>query len=180
MRYSLLKKSVWWSEMFESSSPSYLYWDNERQHFDVASHGTIIKHHRLFEFEEETVEQMKKDYPSLEDEFVLVRAEGDIKRAELIDELKHQVRKNSFRDFKELERFCEAHEIFVWEDILHPIEWNCCEKCGSLWPSEELYWLDYMEEISPELERGLAKEGMDYCCLCEDCVKALVEDGRAS
>lgn len=101
-------------------------------------------------------------------------------RQDRIEVLQDWVSKNSITHLKNLEDTCKMYGLDEWEDILHPMGWNCCERCGALWDSEQLYWLDYMEDggISEDLERGLEQDNQDYCCLCEDCVKELVEKGK--
>lgn len=104
-------------------------------------------------------------------------------RQERIELLQSWVEKNIVKtaDDLKLEISCaeyEGDEPIEWfDDILAPLEWNCCDRCGALYPSEELYWLDYCEP-SEYLIAGAVKEKVDYCAVCEDCAKELTTLGK--
>lgn len=104
---------------------------------------------------------------------------GELKLNKVIDNLQDQVQHNILATEKELEKECKKHGLDMWEDILHPMEWNSCERCGSLWESDQLYWqyCDWSEE-SEELQRGLKKDDGEYTTLCENCVRELCDMGK--
>lgn len=107
-------------------------------------------------------------------------------RQEKIEQLQDWVSKNQIRTLDDLkyEISCAEYQgdepIDEWDDVLSPMEWNVCDRCGELWKSEELFWLEYAEDldISDNLRRGLEQEDGEYTTLCEDCVKKLVEEGK--
>lgn len=102
-----------------------------------------------------------------------------VERHEIIENLQDQVQHNMLATEKELKKECKKCGLDMWEDILHPMEWNSCERCGSLWESDQLYWqyCDWSEE-SEELQRGLKKDGGEYTTLCENCVRELCDMGK--
>lgn len=78
---------------------------------------------------------------------------------------------------------CEKNEILLHEEVLEPIGWNTCERCGECGDSElDFLWVDYFpwDEDSKEdqaIIKAIEIEGVDYCALCWDCVKELKEKG---
>lgn len=95
----------------------------------------------------------------------------------VVANLQDQVSKNNIPTYDELKDECERYGLEVYEDILSPMEWNSCDRCGDLWESEQLFWeyADWGEE-SEELRAGL--NGKYYPALCENCVSELVELGK--
>lgn len=98
------------------------------------------------------------------------------------EELQSRVRKQRIVSLKELSDLCEGR-FDPYEDILEPIGYNTCERCGGIDDSTWLYWLDYREweEDNPKdqaLLKGLAKEKADYCAICWECVKELTKKGE--
>ena len=81
-----------------------------------------------------------------------------------------------------LEAICKQYDLEWYDDILSPIEFNCCDRCGRLSPSDELYWVDCDDNPSEELMRGYDFEGakVDYCALCDECVASLSVIGNHS
>lgn len=83
----------------------------------------------------------------------------------------------------ELGAECEKNEILLHEEVLEPIGWNTCERCGECGNSEQDFlWVDYYPwEEDNEGDQAIIKaieiEGVDYCALCWDCVKELKEKG---
>lgn len=88
-------------------------------------------------------------------------------------------------DDLELEVSCaeyDGDDPIEWsDDILGPIGYNCCDKCGALYFSEELCWLDCLDldENNPRdkaLLNNLSKEPYEYCALCYECVGKLSKE----
>lgn len=71
--YRIVKKPSWWTLMHDYSQPQFLYWWQEREHFEIGCYASARNH--KWEFTEEEIEQIKKDYPDIENEF-LIREEG--------------------------------------------------------------------------------------------------------
>lgn len=96
-------------------------------------------------------------------------------KREHIELLRGQVQHNRIT-IEELERECKEHNIDLFDDIIHPIGYNLCDRCGDYGDSElDLLWVDGLgnEDEDNTLLNGIAKEGVDYCVLCWDCVKEL-------
>lgn len=78
---------------------------------------------------------------------------------------------------------CEKNEILLHEEVLEPIGWNTCERCGECGDSElDFLWVDsFPWDEDNEGDRAIIKaieiEGVDYCALCWDCVSKLKEKG---
>lgn len=110
-------------------------------------------------------------------------------RQDKIDVLQDWVSKNYITTADSLKEACKhekatsGEDIDWYEDILSPMEWNCCDRCGDLWESDRLYWEDFdtPDEDVPDsipISKAVELEGGDYCALCSDCVKALKEQGE--
>lgn len=104
-------------------------------------------------------------------------------KQEIIEELRTQAQ--HFRISKEeLVKECEEHGIELYEDVLSPIGFNTCDRCGEYGDSElDLFWIDGFdfEEDNPKdkaLLNGIAKEKQDYCEVCWECVRKLQEIGE--
>lgn len=96
-------------------------------------------------------------------------------KREYIELLRGQVQHNRIT-IEELERECKEHNIVLFDDVIHPIGYNLCDRCGDYGDSElDLLWVDGLgnEDEDNTLLNGIAKEGVDYCALCWDCVKEL-------
>lgn len=88
------------------------------------------------------------------------------------EELQDQVSKNYILNISELEKY--EPEIDIFNDVLSPMNWNCCDRCGALGDSGyDFIWIDYLEEeYDSDLLKALVGEP-DYCAICWDCVKEL-------
>lgn len=88
------------------------------------------------------------------------------------------VSKNYITTQEDLERVCKQHDL-DWSELLSDMGWNCCDRCGALGDSElDLCWVDCIDwdENDPSDKRfldALAKEKVDYCALCWDCIKEM-------
>lgn len=100
-------------------------------------------------------------------------------KQERIELIQDWVEHNHITTADELEKECKKYGLDWFDDILSPLEWNSCDRCGALWESEQLYWeyCDWAEE-SEELQRGLKLDGGEYTALCENCVRELCEKGE--
>lgn len=109
-------------------------------------------------------------------------------REDIIDDLQNRIWKLRITtlDDLELEISCAEYEgepIDEYEDVLSPMGWNTCDRCGRLEDSEVgLLWLDGFdwEEDNPKdqaIIKALEQEGIDYCAICWECVNKLAKKG---
>ena len=83
----------------------------------------------------------------------------------------------------ELGKECEKNDIDLHDEVLSPIGWNTCERCGECGDSElDFLWVDYFpwdEENKEDMAviKAMQVEGIDYCALCWDCVNELKKKG---
>lgn len=104
-------------------------------------------------------------------------------RQDVIEELRSRVRHNSINNFDDLklEISCAEYDgdtIDEIDDILSPIGFNICDKCGSLEYSEDLCWVDYLEEdydsdLIKSIEKYDIEHNTELCAVCYECVKEL-------
>lgn len=103
-------------------------------------------------------------------------------RAEKIAELQDQITHNMI-DKIELDHACVEYKLDLWEDVLSPIEYNLCDRCGDYGDSElDFFWVDGFDwqDDNPKdyaILRAVAREGIGYACLCWDCVEELKKKG---
>ena len=67
--YRIVKKPSWWTCLYDTSQPQFLYWWQDRERFEVGSYSSARK--QKWEFTEEEVSQILKDYPDIENEFLI-------------------------------------------------------------------------------------------------------------
>ena len=78
---------------------------------------------------------------------------------------------------------CEEHGIELYEEVLEPIGYNTCDRCGDYGDTEQDFlWVDcFPWDEDNEGDRAIIKaieiEGVDYCALCWDCVSKLKKKG---
>ena len=93
------------------------------------------------------------------------------------EQLQDKVWKNYILNIRDLESECERLGLEPYEDVLSGMEYNSCDRCGDLWASDTLIWLDYIDdELSAKDEcmlRGVEKSGEEYCCICDKCYRDL-------
>ena len=105
-------------------------------------------------------------------------------KQEYIERLQDMVSKNYITNIKDLNTQYVNEDgttepIEPYEDVLSPIGWNSCDRCGALHDSElGLMWIDHFpfEEDNEEdqhLLKALEQESEDYCALCWECVNEL-------
>lgn len=105
-------------------------------------------------------------------------------RQERIELLQDQVQHNRI-DIDKLEEECKHYNIDLFDEVIHPIGYNLCDRCGDFGDSElDFLWVDCFnwEEDNPKDQaviRAMEQEGIDYCALCWDCVNKLAEKGEA-
>lgn len=98
-------------------------------------------------------------------------------RQERIEELQDKVRKNYITKIDELMEY--EPEIDVFNEVLSPMEWNICDLCGGLYPSDEMCWVDYLDpEYDQDLIDAIELRGEDICAICYECVKELKHDAK--
>ncbi len=103
-------------------------------------------------------------------------------REEKIELLQDQVEHGRISS-AELGAECEKNEIDLYDEVLEPIGWNTCDRCGECGDSElDFLWVDcFPWDEDSEGDRAIIKamqiEGVDYCALCWDCVNKLKEKG---
>lgn len=98
-------------------------------------------------------------------------------RQEQIEELQDKVSKNYIKNIKELEQY--EPEIDIFNEVLSPMEWNICDKCGELYKSDELCWVDYLDpEYDQDLIDAIEAEKEELVAICYECVKQLRKEKK--
>lgn len=103
-------------------------------------------------------------------------------REERIELLQDQIEHNRITS-KELGEQCEKYGIELHEEVLSPMGWNTCDRCGECGDSElDFLWVDCFEwnednKADQAVIKAMQIEGVDYCALCWDCVNKLKEKG---
>lgn len=104
-------------------------------------------------------------------------------RQEKIDELQNKAQ--HYRISKEeLGKECEDNDIDLHDEVLEPIGFNTCERCGEYgWSEQDFLWVDSYDwweedEDDKAILKAMQVEGIDYCALCWDCVNELKEKGK--
>lgn len=103
-------------------------------------------------------------------------------REEIIEELQRKVYDWELTTILGLKASCNKHDIDPYEDVLSPIGYNSCDRCGALEDSEQLFWVDsfeWQEEYPKDkaILKALAEEKEDYCAICYNCVGELAKKG---
>lgn len=103
-------------------------------------------------------------------------------REEKIELLQDQIEHGRISS-AELGAECEKNDIDLHDEILAPMGWNTCDRCGECGDTEQDFlWVDcFPWDEDNEGDRAIIKamqiEGVDYCALCWDCVSELKEKG---
>lgn len=109
---------------------------------------------------------------------------GVMTKQDQIEVLQDWVQKHTITKQEDLERVCKQYDLEWYDDVLSGMEWNCCDRCGQLGDSElDFVWLDYQDwhDNDPRdvaIQKAIAREHVDYCALCDDCVKELIKIGK--
>ena len=110
--------------------------------------------------------------------------EQERKDFELVDNLEDKIRKNYITTIDELMEECkkineQVGYDLVDESILSDMEWNCCDLCGALYPSDELCWTEYLDpEYDQDLINDINLRGEDICAVCYECVKQIRKEKK--
>lgn len=105
-------------------------------------------------------------------------------RQEFIENLQEDIKKGYYYHkggVDELDKLCKEHDIDMFEEVVFPIEDNTCERCGAVDWTENLCWVDYMDETSEADQKvwaEISKEGIDPACICGDCYHELLHKGE--
>lgn len=103
-------------------------------------------------------------------------------RQEIIELLQDQVEHNRITA-EELGKACDKHELYLHDDVLLPIGYNTCERCGDYGDSElDFLWVDSFDwqddnEKDQAIIKAIEQEGVDYCAICWHCVDELAKKG---
>lgn len=110
-------------------------------------------------------------------------------REEKIEELQDRVKHNKISNLDDLklEISCAEYDgeevIEEIDDVLAPMGWNTCDRCGKCGDSELdfLWWdnYDFWEQSKDDkaIIKAVETEGADYCALCWNCVSELKKKG---
>lgn len=102
-----------------------------------------------------------------------------ISKEERIRECQDWVEHHHLTEIHPLAQFADKYGFDPYEDVLFPIGYNTCDRCGAIEISECLKWVDEMCWVDDEQEivaYNMAQEGADYCALCTDCFIELCEE----
>lgn len=109
-------------------------------------------------------------------------------REEQIEYLRNEVLSENICYIDDLKQACEkynkenpkAEPINEFDDIVFPIGWNSCDRCGRLADSEwNMFWLDgfdWNDDDPAEVrmqKRLLEEKDGDYVAICYGCVAEL-------
>lgn len=93
-------------------------------------------------------------------------------RQEKIEDLQDKINKNYITNIEELSKY--EPEIDVFNDVLSPMEWNICDKCGALHKSDELCWIDCLDpDYDQDLIDAVEAYDQELCAICYECAKEL-------
>ena len=102
-------------------------------------------------------------------------------REDKIEELQDKVSKNCITNIEELNKY--EPEIDVINEVLSPMGFNICDRCGKCGDGElDFLWVDYFpwdkdDKDDKSILKAIEIEGVDYCALCWDCVDELKKKG---
>lgn len=112
-------------------------------------------------------------------------------RQEKIDQLRDWVEHQHITNIDQLknEISCAEYDgnetIEEFDDIIHPLGMNICDRCGDIYDSETgFFWIDGVEDWDDEdpndraILKALADEGKDYCAICFECLNELKKKGK--
>lgn len=124
-------------------------------------HMNLIEFSYLFPRKEEMLKEMQKE--------------------EAKEDLQDKVSSNVIINLDDLKKECEKNGLDAFDDVLSPMEWNSCDRCGNLGCSDgDFLWVEGMDvdneddwalwTVIGKEERGTKSY---YSALCWDCVKKL-------
>lgn len=102
-------------------------------------------------------------------------------REEHIEHLQNLVMLERIVSIDDLRYECKSsgYDINEFDDILSPMGWNSCDRCGRLADSEwNMFWLDGFDwndddPAEVRMQKKLEEEGNDYVAICYNCVEEL-------
>ena len=102
---------------------------------------------------------------------------------EVIDEIRTKCYKQYITTFGELCNVCDLEGVEPFDDVLSPIEWDCCDRCGDLHDSDNFMWVQGFpfeddNEGDQKLLKALDKVNNEYDTLCWKCVRELKGDSN--
>lgn len=68
MKFRIVKKCCWWSSIFDTEQPQFLYYDYDTEHFEVAGYNVARRY--KWEFTQEETEVLREDY-NVKEEFIV-------------------------------------------------------------------------------------------------------------
>ena len=77
MLYRIIKRPSWWTSIFTTGTPQFLYYDFDLEHFEVGSYGVARRY--KWKFEKGELLAIRKESPNFDEEFLVetVRGRGD-------------------------------------------------------------------------------------------------------
>ena len=77
MLYRIIKRPSWWTSIFTTGLPQFLYYDFDLEHFEVASYTVALRYKKKKKKEE--ILAIRKESPNFDEEFLVetVRGRGD-------------------------------------------------------------------------------------------------------
>lgn len=66
--YRIIKKCCWWSSIFNTEQPQFLYYDYDTEHFEVANYCVARRYKWIFNRNE--IDMIQKDF-NLNEEFII-------------------------------------------------------------------------------------------------------------
>lgn len=66
--HRIVKKCSWWSSIFDTEQPQFLYYDYDTEHFEVA--GYIVARRYKWIFNEDELKLIQKEF-NLREEFII-------------------------------------------------------------------------------------------------------------
>ena len=99
-------------------------------------------------------------------------------REERIEELQDQIAHGKISS-AELGEECEKNNIDLHDEVLSPIGWNTCDRCGEHGDNElDFLWVDDFpwDDNNPNdqnILKNIEREGVDYCAICWECINKL-------
>lgn len=110
----------------------------------------------------------------------------DVVDRDAIKELQSQVQHNRIANIDELNVAIQntGLDIDAYEDVLGPMGYNTCDRCGDIEDSEVgLFWIDGVDwdvdnPNDQAILEGISQEEVDYCAICWDCLEELKELGN--
>ena len=62
---------------------------------------------------------------------------------------------------EELDKECEENDIYLYDEVLEPIGFNTCDRCGDYgWSEQDFLWVDYFP-WDEENKEDMAKTVVD-------------------